>query len=105
MKIKLNQGLSENEVETALKIAGAYEATNTTNINNSTRETENNTALVVKKNENLKVAPNTSIWARIFRWIKTLILAGCLTYTAYKLFIKVCDAQVVDLFASFLIFF
>ena len=76
-------GLNETEIQLAFKQAGLTETESPKEkLNLATSEN-----IIETKNVETKV--KTSIWSRIFKWIKNLLLAGCFAYTAYKILIRV----------------
>ncbi len=79
------KGLTEAEIKQAFKSADVQE------VNNVTADTSDNSSeyIVSKIQDNKKVIRNNSIWWKIFRWIRNILVAGCLSYTAYTILIKV----------------
>ena len=76
-------GLNETEILLAFKQAGLTETESPKEkLNLATSEN-----IIETKSVETKV--KTSIWSRIFKWIKNLLLAGCFAYTAYKILIRV----------------
>ena len=75
--------MNESEIQLALKQAGISETES--NKQNSNLEATHS-IIETKKNQ---IQVRTSIWSRIFKWIKNLLLAGCLAFTAYKILIRV----------------
>ena len=81
-------GLTESEVAEALKLSGE----SISSVQEETKPSENTIKQPISAVEVVKAdVSKPSIWIRIVKWIRNLVLAGCLTYTTYKLFIRVFD--------------
>lgn len=89
------KGLTESEVNVALKQADCYVDTSVNNTKTSVDQSIVVTNPVISKELEVKVKTQivkpTSIWIRVIKWIRNFILAGCLTFTAYKLVVRVCE--------------
>jgi hypothetical protein len=77
------KGLNESEIQLAFKQAGISD-TESTKVNPNLEATHSK--IETKKNQ---THIRTTIWSRIFKWIKNLLVAGCLAFTAYKILIRV----------------
>lgn len=77
-------GLTESEVAEALKLSG--ESISSVQ---ETKPSENTIKQPISVEVVKADVPKPSIWIRIVKWIRNLVVAGCLTYTTYKLFIRV----------------
>jgi hypothetical protein len=80
-------GLTEFEIKEAFRLADVQYSTASnaaTEIIN--RSSSSQPTVVANDSKNLK---KTSIWSRLFKWIRNILLAGCLSYTAFQLLIKV----------------
>jgi len=85
----LKKGLTESEIKEAFNLAGCNnDSTTTTTVQSNTTSSDS----INKEQLVSPVVPfkpvKRNIWWTIFKWIKNFLMAGCLAYTAYKLFIK-----------------
>lgn len=84
------KGLTDIEVEIALKSAGCYDLAQTSTIQSQAQ----NQQLVNLKQQQQNLVRNenssrmSSVWFRLLKWLSNIILAGCLAFTAYKLLIQ-----------------
>jgi hypothetical protein len=86
--------MTKSEIESSLRKAGAYELTAPASSNNmssqtSFLETHVNTLASANRNQVMVSRKSPSIWWRVFKWIRNIIIAGCLAYTAYKKLVEV----------------
>lgn len=79
------KGLTDTEIKSALEKSGSLEQTN----NQVTQHKNENEIQVVSVEKVNEIKKRPSFLARLFRIAKNFILAGCLTFTAYKLLVKV----------------
>jgi hypothetical protein len=84
------KGLNKSEIENALRRAGAYEAAQNNSSSQSLLDKHIKTVVSVNKNQVMN-QKQSSIWRRVFKWIRNIIIAGCLAYTAYKKLIEVTN--------------
>jgi hypothetical protein len=51
---------------------------------------EKSESITIPKNDEQILTKNReSFWSIIFKWIKNILIAGCIAYAAYKFLIKV----------------
>ncbi len=79
------KGLTESEIELALKSSGAYNVPSESVQQLSQQQMQNNSQIPTINNSQIQ----QSIVYKIIKWISNFILAGCIAYTAYKLVVKV----------------
>ena len=86
------KGLTESEIELALKTSGAYNVPSPPEIANNVHQIQSQQNLLPNNNAQMSVLVNSdSLLHKILKWISNFILAGCIAYTAYKLVIKVFE--------------
>jgi hypothetical protein len=84
--------LTESEIKQAFKLADVKEGntTDTDKVLNTVNSINNSQEHVISKIEDSKtITKKESIWFKIFRWIRNILVAGCLSYTAYEMLVKV----------------
>jgi hypothetical protein len=97
------KGLTESEIELALKSSGAYNVPSESVQQLAQQQIQNNSQVSALVNN---ISPKQSIVYKIIKWISNFILAGCIAYTAYKLVVKVIKkARIFHLFTKLLIHF
>jgi peroxin-14 len=77
----IKKGLTLDEVEAALKTAGAY---------NIPQDSMHQSLVPTQPQIIYQQVPPvvSSIWFRLAKWVASFIAAGCVAYTAYKLIVK-----------------
>jgi hypothetical protein len=83
------KGLTESEIELALKSSGAYNVPSESVQQLSQQQMQNNSQIPTLVNNITTGLHKQSIVYKIIKWISNFILAGCIAYTAYKLVVKV----------------
>lgn len=79
------KGLTESEIELALKSSGAYNVSSESAQQPAQQQIQNNSQVPALVNN---ISPKQSIIYKVIKWISNFILAGCIAYTAYKLVVK-----------------
>lgn len=83
------KGMTLSEIEAALKLANC----GTEQSHPLTKKQEAAASHIVTSPLPSAVEANTSLFRRLLKWIKNIILAGCFAFTAYKLLAKVQQLQ------------
>jgi hypothetical protein len=82
-------GLTESEIKEAFKSADVNTADTGIYLKNSNNDSKSSENIVLKIQDDKKISKKESIWSKIFRWIRNILVAGCLSYTAYEMLLKV----------------